>query len=105
MPRAPRIRPTIEGWLKELTGGGLEIYLRVANYQGQPGRKIRASGSKAEMLELVEWFESKTGLSVNHPILPRVAQPIPGQTQLDLGTVPKGTAAPPELSSDATLAS
>lgn len=87
------------GWLQELTDGRLEIFLRTANYAGQPPRKVRASGSKEEMLELVEWFEAKTGLVVNHALLPRVPKQIPGQTQLDLGSTGDST----ELSSDATL--
>lgn len=51
----------IEGWIRHLTNDRREIFLKGA------GRKIRASGSKDEMYELVDWFEERTGLTVNVP--------------------------------------
>jgi hypothetical protein len=76
----------ISGWLRQLEGERLEVFLKVSDVQGQPDRKIRASGPEDEMFELVMWFEGKTGMRVNHPVLPRrTAKPIPGQTELTLG--------------------
>jgi hypothetical protein len=46
--------------------------------------KIRASGPEGEMYELVDWFEAKTGLSVNADWR-RVRtgpKPIEGQTSM-----------------------
>lgn len=88
--------PQIDGWIRRLNDEGrLEIYLRVTNVSGMRDRKIRASGPADEMMELVEWFEEKTGMRVSSPVLPRKApKPIPGQLDLTLG----------ELSSDATVA-
>lgn len=76
----------IDGWLRQLEGDRLEIFLKVSDVQGQQDRKIRASGPRDDMLDLVEWFEGKTGMRVNHPVLPRrTPQPMPGQTELTLG--------------------
>lgn len=87
--RTPR-KPKIEGWIRQLEGvKRLEIFLKVEGAEGQPDRKIRASGPQDEMLELVEWFEGKTGMHVESPILPRrVPKPIPGSLTFDLGDVP-----------------
>lgn len=79
----------IEGWIRQLTGDRLEIFLKAEKLGGQPDRKIRASGAAAEMLELVEWFEEKTGLHVSSPILPRRA-PTPFAGQLGLELTDKG---------------
>jgi hypothetical protein len=85
MTMARARHPHIEGWVRRLNGDRLEIFLKVERCDGQPDRKIRASGPEAEMVELVEWFEEKTGLRVSSPVLPRrVAAPIPGQVSLDL---------------------
>lgn len=46
------------GWFRELAGERLEVFLKAGN------RKIRAHGPRAEMFELVEWFEQKTGVAV-----------------------------------------
>lgn len=100
MPRrANRVVPVVEGWLRELANDRLEVFLKL-DRTTPPARpcKVRASGPKSDMLELVEWFEEKTGLVVNHPILgPRTKQPLPGQMEMTLGT------GNPELSSDATV--
>lgn len=99
MGRARRVVPRYEGWLRELTNDRLEIFLKVD--RTTPAYKIRSSGPKADMLELVEWFEEKTGLTVSHPILPpRVKKPIPGQMELVLGAPPDNS----QLSSAATVA-
>lgn len=75
----------IEGWIRQLNGDRLEIFLKVERLDGQPDRKIRASGLADEMLELVEWFEGKTGLRVTSPTLPRRAPAlIEGQLGLEL---------------------
>jgi hypothetical protein len=85
MPTLPRI----QGWLRQLEDGDggarLEIFLKAENHQGQPDRKIRASGPIHEMVELVEWFEEKTGLRVESPVLPkRPPRQLPGQTAMEL---------------------
>lgn len=97
MPRSLARRsktPFIDGWMSELDGDRLEIYLKVANTDAD--RKIRASGPREEMFELVSWFEERTGLRFDHPKwrdrVRRGPRPIAGQ------------AAFPELSSDATVA-
>jgi hypothetical protein len=72
--------PTIEGWLRKLQDERLEIFLKADD------RKIRASGPRAEMYELVDWFEEKTGLAVNVP--ERVytgPRPIAGQMVITVG--------------------
>lgn len=72
----------IDGWFRKLDDGRLEIYLKV---DGDDGRKIRASGPEAEMYELVDWFEEKTGLKVNSEQWRRVRKgprPIEGQTSM-----------------------
>lgn len=77
--------PHIEGWIRKLQGDRLEIFLKVERLDSQPDRKIRASGPQVEMVELVEWFEEKTGMRVSSPVLPRrVPAPIPGQVGFDL---------------------
>lgn len=80
-PRAPR-KPKVEGWIRELEYDRLEIFLKVEGYTDQD-RKIRASGPKDDMLELVEWFEGKTGLRVSSPVLPKRSRPqMPGSVPL-----------------------
>lgn len=80
-PRAPR-KPKIEGWIRRLENGRLEIFLKVED-SSPLDRKIRASGPDSDMLELVEWFEEKTGLQVSSPVLPkRVKPPMPGSQPL-----------------------
>lgn len=80
--------PHIEGWVRKLEGDRLEIFLKVERMQGVRDRKIRASGPTQEMYELVDWFEGKTGLTVNVPDRPRTGpRPIAGQIgmELDMG--------------------
>lgn len=84
----------VEGWFHDLLHGRLEVFFKTDDL------KVRASGSDAEMNELADWFERKTGLVVNG--LPRRARkgptPLPGQLALD-------SAPTLELSSqDATVA-
>lgn len=84
--------------MSELDAGRLEIFLKVER-SDEPGesRKVRASGPREDMYELVEWFESHTGLRFDHPAwrdrVRRGPKPLAGQ--LALGTH--------ELSSDATV--
>jgi hypothetical protein len=47
-----------QGWFRKLADDRLEIFLKAE------GRKVRAHGPRAEMFELVEWFEEKTGVAV-----------------------------------------
>jgi hypothetical protein len=82
-------RGRTQGWIKRLEGDRLEIFVRCADFSDVPDTKIRASGPEASMLELVEWFEEKTGLRVNSPILPRRApKPIPGQLGFIMDELP-----------------
>lgn len=94
--RPRSVTPRSEGWIRELEDGRIEIYLKDKRV---PVHKVRASGPHDEMVELVEWFEAKTGLAVHAPILRRKHKPIPGQTALDLGSGEAST----QLSSGATL--
>lgn len=75
----------LEGWIRKLNNDRLEIFLKVERVDGQPDRKLRASGAAGEMLELVEWFEGKTGLRVESPVLPKRAPALtPGQLGFEL---------------------
>jgi hypothetical protein len=47
-----------QGWFRELTDDRLEVFLKAE------GRKVRAHGPRADMFELVEWFERVTGVAV-----------------------------------------
>lgn len=94
MPR----KPHIDGWFRRLADDRLEIFFKVAHVTGQPERKIRASGPVAEMNELADWFEEKTGMRVNATWRNVARRPIPGQLSLTLGEL-----AMDELSSSATL--
>lgn len=47
-----------QGWFRELADDRLEVFLKAE------GRKVRAHGPRAEVFELVEWFEAKTGVAV-----------------------------------------
>lgn len=77
---------TIDGWIRRINGDRLEIFLKVEAVEGQPDRKIRASGPEADMMELVVWFEDRTGFRVSSPVLPRRApRPIAGQIELTMG--------------------
>jgi hypothetical protein len=89
---ARRKQPKIEGWFRQLDGGRVEIYLKCDD------RKIRCSGPEEDMFELVDWFESRTGLRVESPSWRRVRRgpPVP-DNQMALVV--------PELSSDATVTS
>lgn len=81
----------IDGWIRQLDNDRLEIFLRVQNVRGNQDRKIRASGPREEMYELVDWFETKTGLTVNVPDRKRTGpKPLPGQTALTMGELPSG---------------
>lgn len=76
--------PQIDGWISKLGGDRLEIFLKVERVSGIPDRKIRASGPRIEMYELVDWFEAKTGLVVNVPDRVRTGPtPIPGQASME----------------------
>lgn len=81
---APPKRSKVEGWFRKLDGDRLEIYLRVERTKGIEDRKIRASGPEAEMFELVDWFEAKTGLRVSAEWrrVRKGPRPIDGQTEL-----------------------
>lgn len=82
----PRPVPKVSGWTRPLEGDRLEIFLKAENVHGAPDRKIRASGPREEMYELVDWFEDKTGLRVDVPNRVRTGPaPIPGQTTLVTG--------------------
>lgn len=84
-------------WFRRLQDSRMEIMLRAGDV------KVRASGREAEMFELVEWFEDKTGKRVSSPEWRRPARsgarPIPGQVELD----DVGEVTMPELSSGDTL--
>lgn len=71
-----------EGWFRPLNDGRTEIFLK-----GQ-GLKLRCSGDQDTMNELADFFEEKTGLSVNGPdsdVFTRVRKgPAPIEGQLDL---------------------
>lgn len=96
-------RPIIEGWVCQLADHRLEIFLKIERIgNGVPDRKIRASGPREEMEELIAWFEQKTALSVTVPWKTSV-KPIPGQTTLLLGDVPEGEQPDEELSSSDTV--
>ncbi len=90
-------KPTIDAWFRQLQGNRLEVFFRVVGLSGQPDRKIRASGPAAEMNELADWFESKTGMTVHAPWRTLTRKPMPGQLGMDL-ELTMG-----ELSSDATI--
>lgn len=97
----PTPQPKIEGWFRQLDEGRIEIFLKV-EFRDQPTRKIRSSGPEAEMFELVEWFEQKTGLRVDSPTWRRVRtgpKPLEGQASL-LDATPEPDS---ELPSGATL--
>lgn len=73
----------IEGWIKSLDNDRLEIFLKTEGVLGIEDRKIRASGKRDEMYELVDWFEAKTGLTVNVPQRLRTGpQPLAGQMDM-----------------------
>lgn len=85
MPRTQKI----EGWIKRLEGDRLEILLKVEHLGDTPDRKIRASGPTADMYELVDWFEEKTGLTVNVPDRLRTGpKPTEGQMTFTMGELP-----------------
>ena len=69
----------IEGWFRQLDDERIEVYLKV---EGE--LKIRASGAEKEMYELVDWFEEKTGLTVNADWrrVRKGPKPIEGQTSM-----------------------
>jgi hypothetical protein len=96
-------KPVIEGWVCQLHDNRLEIFLKVERMEGTQDRKIRASGSRPEMEELIAWFEEKSGLKVEVPW--RTTQkPIPGQMTLVAGEHAEGEQPSDELSShDATV--
>lgn len=85
-------KPQIEGWIRKLNDERLEIFLKVERRDGQPDCKIRASGPADDMVELVDWFEEKTGLRVTSPILPKRVKHVPrGQESFvltDIGELP-----------------
>jgi acylphosphatase len=58
MPRSAAKAPPVEGWFRQLEDGNVEIFVKAH------GRKIRAHGPSSEMNELVDWFEEKTGVTV-----------------------------------------
>lgn len=70
----------VEGWFRELDDNRLEIFLKAR------GVKIRSSGGREGMFELVEWFENMTGLRVENPKLRRPPRrgPRPMAGQLDM---------------------
>lgn len=76
MPRSASTAP-VEGWFRQLEDGNVEIFVKAH------GRKIRAHGPASEMNELVDWFEEKTGVTVEASWRVRQgAKPIPGQGEL-----------------------
>lgn len=75
----------IDGWFRRLEDDRLEIFFKVANVIGQPDRKIRASGPVAEMNELADWFEQKTGMHVGAGWRTVTDRPIPGQITMEMG--------------------
>jgi hypothetical protein len=87
--RGGRNRTKVQGWVSQLDGDRLEIYLKVENAEGIDSRKIRASGPTADMYELVDWFEAKTGMRVNVPNRPHTGpKPMAGQMELTMGELP-----------------
>ena len=73
----------VEGWIRNLDDDRLEIFLKVEGVLGIKDRKIRASGDRDEMYELVDWFEAKTGLTVNVPQRLRTGpKPLAGQMDM-----------------------
>lgn len=72
----------IEGWTRQLEDERLEVFLKAEGVQGMRDRKIRASGPLTDMYELVDWFEAKTGMTVNVPNRVRTVKPLPGQLEL-----------------------
>lgn len=86
------LTPLIEGWFRSLEDGRLEIFLKVDNVQGVLARKIRASGPAAEMNELADWFEEKTGLKINAPWRVVKDRPIPGQVTFEFAELQPGDA-------------
>lgn len=78
MPRTASPAP-VQGWFRQLEGGHVEIFVKAH------GRKIRAHGPASEMNELVDWFEEKTGVTVEAGWRVRKGpKPIPGQAELPL---------------------
>lgn len=79
---------TYEGWFRRLTDEKcIEIFLK-AN-----GVRVRATGEEEAMYELVDWFESQTGVRVEHPNWRRVRvgpRPIEGQLTLVMGDATDG---------------
>lgn len=87
MPRSATKMPPVEGWFRQLEGGNVEIFVKAH------GRKIRAHGPSSEMNELVDWFEEKTGVTVEAAWrVRRGVKPLPGQTALDMGEVTEAVA-------------
>jgi acylphosphatase len=83
-------RQQTEGWFRSLDNGRLEIFLKT---EGEDATfKVRASGPEADMYELVEWFEQKTGLTVegHWRRVRKGPKPLEGQTSMMV----------PELQSD-----
>jgi hypothetical protein len=74
--------PTLEGWFRPLVDGRLEVFLRGNDV------RLRASADPDEIYELVDWFETQTGLVVNGPDSPVWTRkrhgPRPIQGQLNL---------------------
>lgn len=96
MPTTPRRQrpPKVEGWVSQLDGGRVEIFLKVERFDGAADYKIRSSGPEADMMELVDFFERKTGLRVEVPHMQRARRgpkPIDGQTMLLMGDRPDDT--------------
>jgi acylphosphatase len=93
MPRSVAQTPPVEGWFRQLDGGRVEIFVKAH------GRKIRAHGPSSEMNELVDWFEEKTGVTVEASWRVRTGpKPIPGQAELPL-TLEMGEATEAEAES------
>lgn len=84
MPKQARPKaPSVEGWIRDLSDGRIEIFLKTTDV------KVRCSGKAEDMHEVVDWFEGKTGLAVNVPNRIRRG-PKPMQGQLDLLDGPFG---------------
>lgn len=62
-----RAREETEGWFHDLKNGRMEIFLKLADADGETVAKIRATGPAEEMGELIDWFERTTGKSVEVP--------------------------------------
>lgn len=105
MPRPAVARtPKAEGWLHPLKSGHLEVFLKLADRQGDTVVKLRASGPESEMGELIDWFERVTGTTVDVPEtkwrLNRGPREIKGQIGFDMDG---GGLVMSELSSGATV--